>query len=179
MYEIIVLRTTYLTDFSDVETALRNKYAEGVCINTFKIEQMVNATFKSSHNNTSVLTPLYFPLLDSFYNAGYSPIVLIGGFKTFEINDIMSKYSDKILSISLYSSDDRILLREKNKHNYTLINTKDLLTKFKSKRTVKYGYKEALTLNKQIFETSNLTSISIDTSLNDANSITNIILSSL
>ncbi len=179
MYDLIVLRTTHLFDFSNIETALRNKYNDGVFINTFKTEQMVNATFISSINNTFNLTPLYLPLLNSFHKTGYSPIVLIGGFLPAEINNLISIYGEKILSVSIYSSDEAALLKEKNKNNYTFLNTKDMLTKFKSKRTMKYGYKESLALNKQIFETLNLTSISIDTSLNNSTSIVNKILSAL
>jgi hypothetical protein len=122
---------------------------------------------------------LYLTLLDSFYNSDYSPIILIGRFLTDEISFLKSLYGDRIFSIGLYASDATSLLKTKNRNNYNLLNTEDILTKLRSKRTTKYSYNATLELNKQISETFNLTNISIDSSVSSTTKIIEEILSSI
>ena len=98
---------------------------------------------------------------------------------TDEISNLKSLYGDRIFSIGLYASDATSLLRTKNRNNYNLLNTEDILIKLKSKRSTKYSYNATLELNKQISETINLTNISIDTSINSPTKIIEEILSSI
>ena len=100
---------------------------------------------------------------DSFIKMNYCPVVLVGWFTLEQINYLGIRGSENV-TISLFVTKDDYLDSKLNRMKYLYINKKDLLTSFKSRRMVRLYIDLAYKINRNIYQTSDLSDFAIDVS---------------
>lgn len=161
--KLLIIRTAPLLYISLIEKEIKNLYPTGVCLNTYKILGMLT----EKHNQINVynrLSKYVNSMVASFHEKNYSPVTLIGGFTAEELYQFTFAEKESLVTISLFSSDEQILNRQLNRVKHLHLNSNELLTRYKNKRTLQLYGKLAYEINKTIHDTRTLSDFAIDIS---------------